>query len=115
MIAQSANQRVVREYWRAQARGGKSSARGFSSGLPIGGELYSKVFGGNTINIVPQGQAELIFGGQVTTTMNPYIPENLRTTWSFNFDEKIQMNVNGTIGQRVKLGVSYNTDATFEF
>jgi cell surface protein SprA len=107
--------RTVREYWKAQANGGKSNSRGFKPAFSIGSEAFQKVFGGSTISIIPQGQAELIFGGNVNTTNNPLIQENLRTVWSFNFEEKIQMNVTGTIGERLKLGITYNTDATFEF
>lgn len=107
--------RTIREYWRQQASGGQSKARGFTPGFQVGGEVFQKVFGGNTINIIPQGEATLIFGGSVSTINNPQIPENLRTVWSFDFDEKINMNVTGTIGERVKLGVSYNTDAMFDF
>jgi cell surface protein SprA len=108
-------ERTIREYWREQANGGKSASRGFAPGFTVGGEVFQKVFGGNTINIIPQGEAQLIFGGSVSTNDNPMIQRNLRKVWSFDFDEKINMNVTGTIGERVKLGLSYNTDAMFEF
>lgn len=108
--------RAVREYWQSQANGGKTtSQRGFRPSFNIGSEAMDKIFGNSTINIVPQGQAELIFGVNVSKTENPNIPVSLRSTPSFTFDEKIQMNVTGTIGDRLKLGINYNTDATFEF
>ena len=108
--------RSIREYWQTQANGGKTpNQRGLSSSFNLGGEAFNQIFGSNAINIVPQGQAELIFGVNITTTNNPTIPVPLRTVPSFNFEEKIQMNVTGTIGQRLKLGINYNTEATFEF
>ncbi len=108
--------RTVRNYWITQANGGRApDKRGYRPSFEVGGEAFNKVFGSNTINIVPQGQAELIFGVEINTTDNPYVPQNLRTVPSFNFQEKIQMNVTGTIGERLKLGISYNTEATFEF
>lgn len=108
--------RTVREYWVEQANGGKSSSqRGFKPSFSIGSEAMDKIFGGSTINIVPQGQAELIFGIDINTTENPAIQENMRTTTSFNFEEKINMNITGTIGDRLRLGINYNTEATFEF
>jgi cell surface protein SprA len=110
------NHRVVREYWQSQANGGKTiNKRGFRPTFNLGSEAMDKIFGNSTINIVPQGQAELIFGVNVSKTENPNIPVSLRSTPSFTFDEKIQMNVTGTIGDRLKLGINYNTDATFEF
>jgi len=108
-------QKTVRDYWKQQANGGKGTGRNLGSSFNVGGEVFQKVFGGSTISIVPQGEAELIFKGNVNTTNNPIIPETQRSVWSFDFEEKIQMNVTGTIGDRVKLGVSYNTDASFEF
>ena len=108
--------RTIRDYWETQANGGKSkSQRGFKPSFNLGSEAMDRIFGSSTINIVPQGQAELIFGVDINTTENPIISENLRTTTSFNFEEKIQMNVTGTIGERLKLGINYNTEATFEF
>ena len=106
----------IRDYWQTQANGGVSrSQRGFRPSFSIGSEAFSTIFGGNTINIVPQGQAELIFGVNISTTNNPQIAVNQQTTPSFNFEEKIQMNVTGTIGERLKLVLNYNTEATFDF
>jgi hypothetical protein len=54
--------RSIRDYWETQANGGVSrSQRGFRPSFNIGSEAFDKIFGGSTINIVPQGQAELIF------------------------------------------------------
>jgi len=71
--------------------------------------------GSNIINIIPQGSAELIFGINISRTENPTLSEKLRTIPTFDFKEKIQMNVTGTIGDKMELGVNYNTDALFEF
>lgn len=105
-----------RDYWQ-QRRLGESTGSG-SSFIPsfnIGGEAFDKVFGTNTINIIPQGSAELIFGFNLSRIDNPTLSEKLRKTPSFTFEEKIQMNVTGSIGDKMKLGLSYNTEATFEF
>ncbi|MDI9553760.1 MAG: cell surface protein SprA, partial [Bacteroidota bacterium] len=106
----------MREYWQSRIRGETS---GFRSGLipqlEIGGATFDKVFGSNVINIVPQGSAELVFGINISRTQNPTLSEKLRTIPTFDFKEKIQMNVTGTIGDKMQLGVNYNTDAMFEF
>ncbi len=106
----------VREYWRQRATGNIGDFR--SSLIPqirVGGEGFDKVFGSNIINIVPQGSAELIFGINTSRIDNPALSERLRKVTTFDFQEKIQMNVTGTIGEKVKLGVNYNTEATFDF
>ena len=81
----------------------------------MGGDLFEGIFGSDEINIKLQGMAELRVGVQHTKIDNPTLQEKLRSTTTFDFQEKIQMNVNGTIGERLKLGVNYNTEATFDF
>jgi cell surface protein SprA len=103
-------------YWVEKRKGDKGEVRtGLLPKLNIGGETFDKIFGSNTINIVPQGSAELIFGLNTSRISNPNISEKLRKTTNFDFQEKIQMNVTGSIGDKMKLGVNYNTEASFEF
>ncbi len=108
--------RAMREYWQQRLSGEQG---GFKSGLipqiEVGGATFDKIFGSNVINIIPQGSAELVFGINISRTENPTLAERLQTIPTFDFKEKIQMNVTGTIGDKVQLGVNYNTDAMFEF
>ena len=46
---------------------------------------------------------------------NPNINARLRSVPSFTFDEKIIMNVAGSIGDKMAMDISYNTEATFDF
>ena len=46
---------------------------------------------------------------------NPSLPEEQRKTTSFDFQEKIQMNVIGKIGEKLKLTTNFNTESTFDF
>ena len=108
--------RAMRDYWQSRLAGDET---GFKSSLipqiEVGGQAFDKIFGSNVINIIPQGSAELIFGINISRTQNPTLSEKLRTIPTFDFKEKIQMNVTGTIGDKLQLGVNYNTDAMFEF
>ncbi len=109
-------EKAMREYWDSRIAGKESGFR--STLIPqieVGGEAFDKIFGSNTINIIPQGSAELIFGINISHTENPTLSEKLRTIPTFDFKEKIQMNVTGTIGDKMQLGVNYNTDAMFDF
>ena len=83
--------------------------------LKVGGEMFDRIFGGNTVDIRPQGSAELIFGVNVSRTENPAIPERQRRIAIFDFDQRIQMNVVGKIGEKMQLGTQYNTEAMFDF
>ena len=79
------------------------------------GETFDKVFGTDVITIVPQGSAELIFGYNMSRIDNPALSEKNRRNPSFLFKEKIQMNVTGSIGDKMQLGINYNTEASFDF
>ncbi|HET6559898.1 MAG TPA: cell surface protein SprA, partial [Prolixibacteraceae bacterium] len=106
----------VQNYWRNQTQiKAIEDKGGLIPKLTIGGETFSKIFGSNTIDIRPQGFVEVSFGYQMNETMNPSIPERLRKVPTFDFDQKIQMNVMGKIGDRMEMRVNYNTEATFDY
>ncbi len=83
--------------------------------IKIGGKFFEDVFGGNTVNITPQGSAELTFGFNNSKMLNPALPVAQRSLTTFNFDENIQLSVTGQIGTKLKLTTNYNTKATFDF
>ena len=110
------DEEATKKYWTDRRKNDKvGNASTFLPTVNLGGEAFDKIFGSNTINIVPQGSAELIFGINNSEVNNPNISEALRSTTTFNFQEKIQMNIIGTIGDKMKVAISYNTDATFQF
>jgi cell surface protein SprA len=43
------------------------------------------------------------------------LPENQRRITRFDFQQRIQLNLVGQIGDKMKLGASYNTEAAFNF
>lgn len=106
----------LKDYWQQRAQ--SESFESYSSIIPklnVGGEVFDMVFGGNTIDIRPQGAAELSFGLNISKVDNPTLPEKLRRTTTFDFQEKIQMNVVGQIGDKMKLNIQYDTEAAFDF
>ncbi|MCK4880203.1 MAG: cell surface protein SprA, partial [Bacteroidales bacterium] len=106
----------VNDYWRLKASGSSLEQQlSFIPPIQVGGEAFDKLFGSNVINIVPSGSAELIFGFNLSKQDNPNISERLRSVPSFTFDEKIIMNVAGSIGDKMAMDISYNTEATFDF
>lgn len=83
--------------------------------LKVESEVFDRIFGGNTIDIRPQGTAELSFGINRSKTDNPRIPERQRTITTFDFDQQIQLNLLGSIGDKMNLNFNYNTEASFDF
>ncbi|WP_372751656.1 cell surface protein SprA [Labilibaculum sp.] len=108
-------EKSLRDYWMERSRNDGVGSDELVPDLELGGQFVDKIFGSNTISIKPQGSAELTFGISTTTIDNPTISENLRKTTSFDFDEKIQMNVSGTVGEKLQMDVNYDTEATFDF
>ena len=74
-----------------------------------------KIFGPGGVRIKTQGTAELKFGGNIKNIDNPSLPIRNRRTTAMDFDEKINLNVNGKVGDKVNMNLNYNTDATFDF
>ena len=74
-----------------------------------------KIFGPGGVRIRTQGTAELKLGATLKNIDNPSLPERNRKTTAVDFDEKINLNVTGKVGDKVNMSLNYNTDATFDF
>ncbi len=74
-----------------------------------------KIFGPGGVRVKTQGTAELKFGATMKNIDNPSLPIRNRKTTNMNFDEKINLSVNGKVGDKVNMNLNYNTDATFDF
>ena len=83
--------------------------------LKIESEIFDRIFGGNTIDIRPSGSAELIFGVNTSRTDNPALPLRQRKISVFDFQQRIQLNVIGNIGEKLRITTNYNTEASLVF
>ena len=109
-------QRSIDEYWDEKLETeSMDGATPWKPQLKIESNTFDRIFGGNTIDIQPQGSAEISLGVNISKTENPRIPVDQRRITTFDFDQKIQLNVIGNIGEKLKLTTSYNTEATFDF
>ncbi len=73
-----------------------------------------KIFGPGGVQIKTQGSAELKIGANTTSVDNPTLPLRFRKTFGFDFDEKVNLSVNGRIGDKMDMTLNYNTEATFD-
>ena len=108
-----------REYFNALS--GTASGRGTTGRLDplekvdIKDQMIERLFGGTEVDIKPQGNIDLTFGVEFNNTQNPTLPQRAQRQGGFDFDMAIQMNVDGKIGEKLKLSTNYNTQATFDF
>ncbi|MFC4666694.1 cell surface protein SprA [Falsiporphyromonas endometrii] len=74
-----------------------------------------KVFGPGGIKLRTQGSAELLMGLKTNATDNPSIPESARNHTFFDFDEKIQLSLQASVGTKLNFNMNYNTESSFDF
>ena len=109
-------QESIDKYWRQRMAQNSLDQR--SQLIPqfrFGGEAFTKVFGSNIVNIKPQGFVEMSLGVKSSRIENPSIPVRMQRYTTFDFSEKINVSLDGQVGERLKMRFNYNTDATFDF
>ncbi len=108
----------ILDYWKVKTSNPSINGQNINKGplsIDIGGEIFDKIFGNSTVDIRPQGSAELIFSVKHNKTENNALPIDKQSNTTFDFKQKIQMNVIGKIGNKLQLNTNYNTEAIFDF
>ena len=109
-------QKMINQYWKERAdAAGIDNAKGLIPQIHIPGKVFETIFGNNTVDIRPQGSAEINFGIISNRRDDPMLNTRQRRQTNFDFTEKIQMNVIAKIGDKIEFKVNYNTEATFDF
>jgi len=83
--------------------------------LSITDNLFNRLFGNGKIDIRPQGNVDITAGYEGQNVQNPTLPERARKTGGLDFKEDANINVVGNIGSKLKLPITYNTQATFDW
>ena len=74
-----------------------------------------KIFGPGGVRVKTTGNAEMKIGYSFQSIDNPSLPSRSRNTNSFDFDEKINLNMRGSVGDKMNMDFNYNTEATFSY
>ena len=83
--------------------------------LYVNNSIFNRLFGNGKIDIRPQGNVTILAGYQGQNVQNPTLPENARKTGGLDFNMDANVNVLGNIGSKLKLPISYNTQASFDW
>lgn len=82
-------------------------------------KLFDRIFGvgpnGLKVDIKPQGEVNLKLGYTGQNVKNPTLPERAQRNGGFDFDMNSNVNVMASIGDKLKLPISYNTLANFDY
>ena len=81
----------------------------------VNNSFFQSVFGGNTIEVIPQGSVAMDLGVIWQKNDNPSLSPRNRTNLSFDFDQRISLSMLGKIGERLQVTANYDTEATFDF
>jgi len=81
----------------------------------VNNKFFETVFGSNEINIRPQGSASIDLGIRYQKSGNPSLSPRNQSSLGFDFDQRINLSLSGTIGTRLKVNANYDTQSTFDF
>ncbi|MFD2248487.1 cell surface protein SprA [Pontibacter ruber] len=109
---------AIREYWRSKSAGldGENalSSRRLVPKIYLS-PAFDRIFGGNYVDIQPNGNVSLKFGARFNRNQNPTIPLRQQRTGDFDFDQNISLNLVGKIGEKMRLNFNWDNNANFEF
>lgn len=108
-------QQEMSNYWKEKVDSQTEEGQGLFPPIKVDSPGFANVFGSDEIEIRPEGMVEISLGVNQARYENPMLPENQRRITRFDFDQQIQLNLTGQIGDKMKLGTSYNTEAAFDF
>ncbi|MDA0178288.1 cell surface protein SprA [Mesoflavibacter profundi] len=77
--------------------------------------FFESIFGGNTIEFIPQGSVEMDLGVLFTKQDNPSFSPRNRRNFTFDFDQRISLSMLGKVGTRLQVNANYDTQSTFDF
>lgn len=81
----------------------------------VNNSFFESIFGGNTIEVIPQGSVAMDLGVIWQKNDNPSLSPRNRTNLSFDFDQRISLSMLGKVGERLQVTANYDTEATFDF
>ncbi|AXG75215.1 cell surface protein SprA [Flavobacterium arcticum] len=110
----------MREYYQEKSKAidGKGTEEEQKNLLPryyVNSSFFETIFGGNTIDVKPQGSVEMDLGVRLTKQDNPSLSPRNRKTFTFDFDQRISMSLQGKVGTKLAVTANYDTESTFAF
>ncbi|WP_394369762.1 T9SS outer membrane translocon Sov/SprA [Candidatus Kaistella beijingensis] len=89
--------------------------KGLLPSLNIKNKLFETIFGGNKIEIIPQGFASFDLGALYQKIDNPLILPQNRTSFAIDIQQRIQLGLLGKVGENLQLKANYDTQSGFAF
>lgn len=77
--------------------------------------IFDRIFGGTGIQVRPQGNVDVTIGGNWQNIQNPTLVQRAQKYGVFDFDLQMNISLLATIGDKLKLNISNNTKAQFDY
>ena len=117
-----ARQEGIKNYFKEKSdaysgkkEGSEEARKNLLPNFYVNNNFFQSVFGGNTIEVIPQGSVAMDLGVIWQKNDNPSLSPRNRTNTSFDFDQRISLSMLGKIGERLQVTANYDTEATFDF
>ncbi len=81
----------------------------------VNSDFFQSVFGGNTIEVNPQGTVLVKMGMLYQNVDNPQLSERNRSSFTFDFDQEISASILAKVGTKLRVSAQYDTQSTFNF
>lgn len=109
-------QQAIQQYWKEKQNTGEpnNEAKFDLTDIKFNIGPADKIFGPGGVQLKTQGSAEMKFALNHTQLDNPALTQRARNNTVLDFDTKIQLSVNGKVGDKVNFNMNYNTEATFD-
>ncbi len=95
--------------------GSEEARKNLNPKFYVNNDFFESVFGGSTVEVIPQGSVAMDLGVIWQKNDNPSLSPRNRTNLSFDFDQRISLSLLGKIGERLAVNFNYDTEATFDF
>ena len=108
----------LNDYWmerRESTSTGSDNGNQLIPSIYVGGKVFDKIFGSNTIDIRLQGSADVTFGFKNQRRHDPSMTIKQQKTNNFDFDMDLQLSASAKIGEKIEFKLNYNTKTQFTF
>ena len=113
-IAQQADQQYFRDKTKSNTTVGNTQGINDLIKSELNNPAISKIFGEGGVDFQLSGSAMIKLGGNWNERRDPSISKRQQKYFVPVFDQQLQISANGNVGEFVKLGINYDTEAAFD-
>lgn len=120
--ARESRRNDLREHWGRMIREADQvderdrSLLDFRFAIPGGREsAFTTIFGEPEVNLRVTGMANMNAGATIQHTADPSLPADQQTRIDPRFDQNLQLNIQGTIGDKLTIRTDWDTERTFDY